>query len=234
MIATTIKYLPFICASSLALPIFIFSFLVTVNAGTGYVDALSRLCETVHCSHHYYLFDAERSRAKLLIPWQIKPFACPFFSPGTLNCHISVTLTRYRPKIADNQYFIFDITPGYLPKSERTLAGECPELSTDLPVHNPQKPLKINIISMSRRPIGGLFSLSKPLSQRADAPHKSPPNNPHQPKATHFPPSPSKGPFYVAKQCNGSRGERAVARAAEPGLRKVYVAKLLGFPFRLP
>ena len=126
------------------------------NVGTGYVDALSRPCETVHCSHHYYLFDAERSRAKLLIPWQIKPFAWLFFSPGTLNCHISVTLTRYRPKIADNQYFIFDITPGYLPKSERNLGGECPELSTALPVHNPQKPLKINIISMSRRRNAGL------------------------------------------------------------------------------
>ncbi len=69
---------------------------------------------------------------------------------------------------------------------------------------------------------------------RANALHNSPPNNPHQPKATHFHPSPSKGPFYVAKQWNRSCGGGAVARAAEPGLRKVNVTKLLDFPFRLP
>jgi len=36
--------------------------------------------------------------------------------------------------------------------------GGCPEMSTAKPAHNPQKPLKINVISMSRRHHVGLFA----------------------------------------------------------------------------
>jgi hypothetical protein len=63
-----------------------------------------------------------------LIPWQIKPFACPFFftqAPRTAG--FSGLLATYPPKVTENQFFIFDVTTGYLPKAERNRAGECPE-----------------------------------------------------------------------------------------------------------
>jgi len=38
------------------------------------------------------------------------------------------------PKSADNQYFIFDIAHGYLPRSKNGLSGGCPKSKTAKPV----------------------------------------------------------------------------------------------------
>jgi len=71
----------------------------------------------------------------------------PIFShSATLNCQIPGLLATYPPKIVENQSFIFDVKTGYLPKTGRNLAGECPELPAAKLVQYLQKPVKINIL----------------------------------------------------------------------------------------
>ncbi len=50
--------------------------IVGANAGVGYVAALSRLCETMLCWHHYYYYDLRANFSTLDVQFRA---TCPVF-----------------------------------------------------------------------------------------------------------------------------------------------------------